>query len=207
MNRKFGFVLAIIALLATVAVRHIKEKAAEPFTEAERAIITQSDSVMNVTTYPKDSIILRAVCQDLSAQELASPLLKTLMDKMLCTVQDPSQDGVGISAPQVGITKRIIWLTRLDLEGEPWRCYLNIHIDSLFGPKIKLPEGCLSLPGLRGTVVRDSSVIVSYIDPSTLQPARDTVHGYTARIFQHECDHLEGRLYTDVADSVYVSNR
>lgn len=194
-------VLAIAALTTLIS-----KKGPEPFSSREREIITKSDSVMYVTVMPEDSAILRTPSVDLSPEELASPLLKELMAKMLCTVQDPSQDGVGIAAPQVGINKRVIWLQRLDQEGEPWHCYLNMHIDSLFGPKLTAPEGCLSLPTLRGDVVRDSSVIVSFIDPETLQPARDTIHGYTARIFQHEIDHLEGIVYADRSDSLFVSD-
>ena len=75
----------------------------------------------------------------------------------------------------------------------------------LFGSIGKGPEGCLSVPPMRGLVPRYTDVIVSYVYPETLEPQRDTVHGYTAVIFQHECDHLEGRLYIDRADTVYVS--
>ena len=124
---------------------------------------------------------------------------------MLATVRAPQHDGVGIAGPQVGIGKRIIWLQRLDKEGGPFECYLNIRIDSLFGSIGKGPEGCLSVPPMRGLVPRYTDVIVSYVHPETLKPQKDTVHGYTAVIFQHECDHLEGRLYIDRADTVYVS--
>ena len=58
---------------------------------------------------------------------------------------------------------------------------------------------------MRGLVPRYTSVIVSYRDPETLEPRRDTVSGYTAVIFQHECDHLDGILYIDRADTVYAS--
>lgn len=174
------------------------------FTRAERQIIDGSGNVMYVTTMPGDSAILRAPSKDLSARELRSARLQVLLDKMLTTVQDPSQDGVGIAAPQVGIGRRIICVQRLDKEGEPFECYLNVRLDSLWGEKVRGREGCLSLPGLRGYVSRYPSVLVSYIDRESLQPRKDTVHGYTAVIFQHECDHLDGILYTDRADSVYV---
>ena len=142
---------------------------------------------------------------DFTKAELKSKDLKTLMAKMQATVRAPQHDGVGIAGPQVGIGKRIIWLQRLDKEGGPFECYLNVRIDSLFGSIGKGPEGCLSVPPMRGLVPRYTDVIVSYVYPETLEPQRDTVHGYTAVIFQHECDHLEGRLYIDRADTVYVS--
>ena len=175
------------------------------FTKRERLIIRNSDSVMYVTVMPEDSAILRTPSVDLTQAELKSKDLKSLMDKMLATVRAPQHDGVGIAGPQVGINKRIIWLQRFDKEGGPFECYLNVRIDSLFGDVGKGPEGCLSVPPMRGLVPRYTDVIVSYVHPETLQPQKDTVHGYTAVIFQHECDHLDGRLYIDRADTVYVS--
>ena len=118
------------------------------FTKEQRLIIRQSDSVMYVTVWPEDSAILRTPCVDFTKAELKSKDLQTLMAKMLATVRAPQHDGVGIAGPQVGIGKRIIWLQRLDKEGGPFECYLNVRID---------------------------------------------------------CDHLEGRLYIDRADTVYVS--
>ena len=177
------------------------------FTKAERQIIDNSGDVMYVTTMPGDSAVLRAQSKDLSAKELKSERLRKLIGKMLATVQDPSQDGVGIAAPQVGIGRRIICVQRLDKEGEPFECYLNVRLDSLWGEKERGPEGCLSLPGLRGYVSRYRSVLVSYIDRESLQPRKDTVHGFTAVIFQHECDHLDGILYTDRADTVFVVDK
>ena len=176
------------------------------FTKEERTIIRESDSVMYVTVLPEDSLVLRTSSADLTPAELKSEDLKTLMAKMLLTVKSPQQDGVGIAAPQVGIDKRVIWVQRFDKEGGPFECYLNPHLDSLFGEIGKGPEGCLSVPPMRGPVPRHTGVVVSYIDPETLQPKRDTVTGYTAVIFQHECDHLDGRLYLDRADTVYVSS-
>ena len=103
------------------------------WSKRELTIIDRSDSVMFVTTLPDDSVILRTPSVDVSMQELKSQELQTLMAKMLRTVTDPSQDGVGIAAPQVGINRRIIWVQRLDKEGEPFECYVNIRIDSLYG--------------------------------------------------------------------------
>ena len=194
--RYFFSILAIVAAVTGCS---------RGFTKAERTIIRESDSVMYVTTIGADSLLLRTPSADLTASELKSKDLRTLMTKMLATVRSPQQDGVGIAAPQVGIDKRVIWVQRFDKEGGPFECYLNPHLDSLFGEIGKGPEGCLSVPPMRGLVPRYTDVIVSYIHPETLQPQRDTVHGYTAVIFQHECDHLDGRLYVDRADTVFVS--
>lgn len=194
----------VLVVLAAAVVLLISGKRA--FSKAERQIIDQAGEVMYVTTMPGDSAVLRAKSKDLSAKELKSERLQKLIGKMLTTVQDPSQDGVGIAAPQVGINRRIVCVQRFDKEGEPFEAYLNVKLDSLWGEKVRGREGCLSLPGLRGYVYRYPSVLVSYIDQHTLQLRKDTVHGYTAIIFQHECDHLDGILYTDRADSVYFAN-
>ena len=201
--RKINRVLFPLLILIAVFLIFNRPK---PFSEQERLIIRQSDSVMYVTVWPLDSAVLRTPCTDLTLVELKSHELKTLMAKMLATVRAPQHDGVGIAAPQVGVSKRLICLQRFDKEGGPFECYPNVKIDSLFGEIGKGPEGCLSVPPMRGLVPRYTSVIVSYVDPETLEPRRDTVTGYTAVIFQHECDHLDGILYVDRADTVYVSS-
>ena len=186
------------------------------FTAEERRIIEESDSLMYVTVMPVDSAILLAPSVDFGEEELRSPLLRTLLDKMLFTVQDPSQDGVGIAAPQVGLNRRAICVQRFDKAGEPFECYVNIRIDSLSGPIVRGPEGCLSVPGMRGIVPRSSVAHISYLplDGHTCpRPDKggcsgrvhERIEGFTAVIFQHECDHLDGILYTSRADSLFVA--
>jgi peptide deformylase len=102
----------------------------------------------------------------------------------------------------VGLSRRIIAVQRFDKEGEPFEVYPTIRIESLSGDVVSGKEGCLSVPGKRGSVPRHTTVVVSYKDPLTLETIRDTVEGFTAVIFQHEIDHLEGVLYTDRADSL-----
>lgn len=175
----------------------------DPWTAWEREVITQSDSVMYVTVMPEDSVFLRASSRDIPERAFGTPELHTLIAKMLATVNDPSQGGVGIAAPQVGINRRIVCLQRLDLAGEPFEPYINIQIDSLAGEITVGQEGCLSLPGLSGMVPRHTRVHVTYRTPEGTHVA-EWIDGFTAVIFQHECDHLDGTLYTDRADSVFT---
>lgn len=177
---------------------------ARPFSAWERTVIEKSDSLMYVCVMPEDSAILRAVSTNLGAKELASPQLKTLLAKMKHTLTDPSQDGVGIAAPQLGINRRIVLVMRYDKPGKPIEPYLNIRIDSLYGTPQPGPEGCLSLPPYRGSVRRYPSVQISYVRPDG-ESVTEKVEGYSAVIFQHECDHLDGILYIDRADTVYVN--
>ncbi len=212
---KLSILLALVIVVLTVSLMSLTSKIeksqseetpvdAGVFTEAENSLIMQSDSVMRVllVTNQADSLVLRKKSVELNQSELALPAFKALAEKMLRTVQAPENDGVGIAAPQVGINRRVIVVCRVDKPGEPFEVYPNAKLDSLYGPITHGPEGCLSIPGLRGNVERYSSVIVSYNDPVTLQQRKDTVSGYSAIIFQHECDHLDGILYTDKADSL-----
>ena len=189
--------LTVLALLASCSAR-------TGWTQWEKTVIDRSDSVMYVCVMPEDSAILRAPSVDFRQKELASPELKTLLAKMYRTLTDPSQDGVGIAAPQIGINRRLIMVMRYDKPDKPIEPYLNIRIDSLLGQKVPGPEGCLSLPPLRGTVQRYPKVQISYLKADGT-PVTEQVEGYSAIIFQHECDHLDGILYTDRADTVYVN--
>ena len=174
--------------------------------KAEKELISGSPDVMRVLTVvdTKDSLFLRKASKDFSDRDLRSDEFKVLARKMVRTVTDPSQDGVGIAGPQVGISRRIVAVQRFDKEDEPFEVYANVRIDSLYGPMAFGQEGCLSVPGKRGTVPRWTNAVISYRDPVTLQTVRDTVSGFTAVIFQHETDHLDGILYTDKADSLFV---
>ena len=199
-GKKYLYAVGMAAVVAAVALLCRK-----PFTSFERTVIEKSDSLMYVLTMPEDSTVLRAKSRDMSRKELRSEELATLIDKMLYSVQHPSQDGVGIAAPQVGINVRLVCVMRLDKAGAPFEPYLNIHIDSLGGKLITGPEGCLSVPPYRGMVKRHDKVRISYLRPGTLEKVTEDIEGYVAVIFQHECDHLDGILYTDRADTVTVN--
>ncbi|MBR5956022.1 MAG: peptide deformylase [Bacteroidales bacterium] len=197
--------LTLIALLVLLipmlilAVIGAFRTAGKDFSIKEKTIIEHSDSVMYVTVInnPADSVILRTLSRELSVKALKSETFRTLAEKMRRTVTDPSQDGVGIAAPQVGVNKRVIWVMRLDKEGEPMELYANPVILSRSEAVVDGEEGCLSIPGLRGSVSRSVSIEISYTSLETFQTVTETVEGYTARIFQHECDHLDGILFID----------
>ena len=207
-------VIAVIALVSAVISCKPNNKPTDnpsgiTFTQEELMILNQSDSVMYLTVIgdKSDSLILRKVSRDFTEQELQSKEFQTLARNLLATVQDPSQDGVGISAPQVGLNLRMIAVMRYDKEDKPIEPYANIHITD-YSKTIKSgPEGCLSVPNYRGIVPRSDSIIVSYYDINSKTSKTDTIGGYTAIIFQHETDHLEGILYIDRADSVFFNQK
>lgn len=172
------------------------------WSEAESRLILEGDGLMRVLTVddPADSLVLRSECSLMSAAELQAPEYEVLAHRMVITVTDPSQDGVGIAGPQVGVLRRVVAVQRFDKEGEPFEVYPNIRIVAFRGEPVDGPEGCLSVPGRRGKVLRWRDIDISYTSLETMQDTMETVQGFTAVIFQHECDHLDGVLYTDKLD-------
>lgn len=172
-------------------------RSAGDFTAREISLIRGTDSIMRVLTVcdSADLAVLRAPSIDFSAEALMSDDYASLCSLMIATVTHPSQDGVGIAGPQVSLSRRVVAVQRFDKEGGPFEVYPNIRIvwssDSLaFGP-----EGCLSVPGRRGEVLRSQEIVIEYAEMGDM--VRDTVKGFTAVIFQHEIDHLDGILYID----------
>jgi len=168
-------------------------------TPSERELVMSSDGLMRVllVTSREDSLLLRKHCTDLTAKDLQSEVYDRLARRMVATVTDSTQDGVGLAAPQVGLNRRVVAVMRFDKPGYPFEVYPNIYIEYYSEETQTGPEGCLSIPGPAEEVERSQQIIIRYTDPATLSAVRDTVDGYTAVIFQHEVDHLEGILFTD----------
>ncbi|MGN1225877.1 MAG: peptide deformylase [Candidatus Cryptobacteroides sp.] len=190
-------------LMTLLALMSLNSCSINDWSKEERRIIENSDSIMRVLTIDnaEDSLILRKQCKDIPLSSLSDELYSILSSKMISTVTSPEQDGVGIAGPQIGILRRIVAVQRFDKTGEPFIVYPNIRITALKGDKIISKEGCLSIPNCRGEVLRYPEVEITYSLPADRhKAARDTIErvsGFSAIIFQHECDHLDGILYTD----------
>ena len=115
--------LSALALLLSCGVR-------DGFTKEEREIILSQGDIMRVLTVSDtaDSLVLRSMSRNIPVQEIGGSVYEALASRMLATVQAPEQNGVGIAAPQVGISRRIIAVCRIDKEGEPFEIYPNIEI-------------------------------------------------------------------------------
>lgn len=173
------------------------------WTAEEEALITESpDTKMRLWTVDNetDSLFLRRKSLPLTKQDIDSPIFQQLKQRMLLTVTDPENEGVGIAAPQVGISRQLVAVQRMDKEGTPFEFYANPRLAYLSDEKKNGWEGCLSVPGERGEVSRSAWVVVEYNDLSDYTLHRDTIKGFTAVIFQHEIDHLDGTLYIDKAE-------
>ena len=171
------------------------------FTANERQLIGNSPAAETmrlwITDNETDSLFLREKAEPLNRADLKSEWFPALKVRMLATVNDPANPGVGIAAPQVGIGKQLVTVQRLDKEGEPFEFYINPRIEN-YSEEIEAgPEGCLSIPGRSGVVKRSTSIVISYINEATGRRKKETIEGFTAVIFQHEIDHLDGILYID----------
>lgn len=189
--------IALIALVLATA--SCSEGSNKNWSFSEQALIVDPDPVMRVLTidHRKDSLVLRTPSRELPAELVAGSEYKELERKLIATVTSPEQDGVGIAAPQVGILRRVVAVQRFDKEGEPFEVYPNIRVIRMRGEMVAGGEGCLSVPDRRGEVLRYQDIDISYTSPYTLKDTVETVQGFTAVIFQHETDHLDGVLYID----------
>lgn len=185
------------AALATMAAMALA-CSGEGWSRSEKDIILGQGEIMRILTVEsaEDSTILREHCRDISSNELNDNVFRELSRKMVATLAD-TDGGVGIAGPQVGVSRRIVVVQRFDKEGYPLEVYPNIRIVAKRGEPAPGPEGCLSVPDRRGNISRWREIDIRY----TLMPGgrdtTETILGFTAVIFQHECDHLDGVLYTD----------
>jgi peptide deformylase len=111
-------------------------------------------------------------------------------------------EGLGLAAPQIGKSIRIFVIDgKPAAEDEPAladfkKAFINPHITERSGDLVLMTEGCLSIPNLREEVNRESHIRIRYYDENWNY--HDEVYkGYSARIIQHEYDHLDGILFTD----------
>ena len=170
------------------------------WSEAERVLINGANySRMRVTTIADsgDSLLLRSACTPLTQKHIEEPEFGRLVASMIETVGDPENEGVGIAAPQVGVLRRVVVVQRFDKVGTPFEVYVNPEIVARSEEASLGPEGCLSVPDRREEVLRASAITLRYRDAVTFEPREERIEGFTAVIFQHEIDHLDGILYID----------
>ena len=139
--------------------------------------------------------------------------LQNLIDDMIETMRDAP--GVGLAAPQVGVSERLAVIEYAEDEDDdeiedaekpakPKQLFviINPEIVKASEEKVNGIEGCLSIPGLLGEVERYEALQVKALNRYG-KPVKLKVDGWMARIFQHEIDHLNGVLFTDLATRVW----
>ena len=125
--------------------------------------------------------------------------LQRLADDMIVVMHD--DDGIGLAAPQVGISKRLLVtdISGIDSTFGPM-VFVNPEIIDLKG-EVTMEEGCLSIPGIREEITRPEEITLRYqsIDG---EEKTEVFDDWLARVLQHEIDHLDGILFTDYLSPV-----
>lgn len=154
-------------------------------------------AILRVTKYGED--ILRQKLKPVDFETI-KPILPKLLQDMEETCL--AVRGVGLAANQIGLDYRlaVILIPESDEENAPLKRYviINPEIVSMRGEKLE-EEGCLSLPGLWAEVKRATDVTLKYTDENGKEQVK-RARGLLAKAFQHEVDHLDGKLFVDLVD-------
>lgn len=151
------------------------------------------------------SPILRAVAEDITPDY---PQLQQLIADMWETMY--ASNGVGLAAPQINRSIRLFTVDSLQIvvgleddekleypnEVGIKETFINAHIVQYEGKEWPYNEGCLSIPKVREDVLRPQTITMEYVNEQ-FEPQTKTFSGITARVIQHEYDHLEGKLFID----------
>lgn len=144
--------------------------------------------------------ILRERALEVAPEQIVEPAFQKLIDDMIETMAE--YDGAGLAAPQVHVAQRLV-MFHLDsnprypqADPVPLTIAVNPVITPLTNELQGMWEGCLSVPGLRGYVERPARVRFEALDRYG-QRMEEELEGFAAVVIQHECDHLDGRLFID----------
>ncbi len=151
---------------------------------------------LTVQTWSENPI-LRAVSTPIKSTELHK--YRVLGESMLTYIKNPKHNGIGLAAPQVGVNKRMVVVglpKGQDDEEYPLILMINPKITQKSSETEVGEEGCLSLPNLRGNVVRSLWVEAEWLDIKG-KKMKKMITGFGAKVIQHEIDHLDGVLISD----------
>ncbi|MFV0469884.1 MAG: peptide deformylase [Dysgonomonas sp.] len=141
--------------------------------------------------------VLRKNTHDITQQY---PNLQSLIDNMFETMYNA--DGIGLAAPQIGLDIRLFVIDLEALaEDEPQykgfkKVFINPQIIEQSGDIVSMQEGCLSIPGINESVLREEKIRIKYLDENFVEHD-ETYDDLFARCIQHEYDHIEGILFID----------
>jgi peptide deformylase len=153
-------------------------------------------AILPIVTY-NDEVLREKAAE---VKEL-TPEIKKLIRDMFETMYE--SEGVGLAAPQIGKSLRIFVMdadviTEDEAENEDLGpiAFINPVIKEFKGDKVRMEEGCLSIPDVRDSVSRHETVVVEYLDES-FETQTIEASGWNSRVIQHEYDHLDGILFID----------
>jgi peptide deformylase len=147
--------------------------------------------------------VLKKIAEDITPDY---PNLKELIENMWQTMYDAH--GVGLAAPQIGLGIRLFVIDSQQIEKEDnpthvgfKKVFINAQKLEESGSKWNYEEGCLSVPDIRGEVLRQPKLTIRYLDENFVEHTQ-SFDGINARVIQHEYDHIEGILFTDYLSPV-----
>lgn len=126
--------------------------------------------------------------------------LGSLIENMWATMYNAK--GVGLAAPQIGLSIRLFLVDTEQIKsdediGQPIKkVFINAQMLDESGENVSYEEGCLSIPDIRADVNRNEEITIEYYDEA-FNLHKETYSGFTARVIQHEYDHIEGVLFTE----------
>ncbi len=153
--------------------------------------------------------VLRVGAREVSTDEIGSPRIQDLIERMRDTMRDAP--GVGLAAPQIGESLQLaviedraeyvhgadpVWIAERERAVVPFCVLINPRLSVIAEERVEFFEGCLSVAGFTALVARARAVRVECLNERA-EPVVIEAHGWHARILQHEIDHLNGCLYID----------
>ncbi len=154
-----------------------------------------------VVANKKDEKFLRRKAVDFDFKRFSKKEVDVLVARMRRIMREAN--GIGLSANQIGLDFRMFVAEVPDARGgTKFYAVFNPKIEKTSDEKVPYEEGCLSVPGTWGNVVRPERMVVSGFDKNG-KPAKIKAWGLLARVFQHEIDHLGGKLFIDRTKEVY----
>jgi len=190
--------LGVLFIFLTMSIGCQRTTAAG-FSTKQAAIINLADNSTPMRVWKisstSDSLLLRKAAEPVKLEK-QDPVLDLFIDRLFATVRDSMSLGVGIAAPQVGILKQIIWVQRFDKEELPFEVYINPTIVTYSDEQREGTEGCLSIPNRKEKCLRSKWIELAYNKQDGTRH-QERIEDFTAVIFQHEIDHLNGILYLD----------
>jgi peptide deformylase len=144
--------------------------------------------------------VLRQVAEPIPPNQILTPTVQQFIDDLIETMYE--YDGAGLAAPQVHVSQQVVVMEVShnprypEAPAIPLTVYINPEITPLTDDMDEDWEGCLSVPGLRGRVPRYTKIRLRAYDRQGKR-VDFVAAGFHARVIQHECDHLQGKVYLD----------
>lgn len=156
---------------------------------------------------PENHPALHTIAEEITPEEFENGFVTKLIKDMKAALKTYNVDGfvaVAIAAPQIGVSKRLFLIEDQsdDRDSLPSLVAINPKIVKASKKTHLVGEGCLSVPDYYGEVRRSTNVTMRALDAEGNEYKRGA-GGLLAQIIQHECNHLDGILFTDIAEQVW----